>query len=130
MAESKYVIYVDDDEDDRMMLEESFKSFQNYKLKTFENGFELLEDLENKDAENYPCLIVLDINMPKLSGTDLLKLLKTNDSYKEIPVVMFTTGATPYNQLKFKELNTEVVGKPLTISSYNDVSKSLLGYCS
>ncbi len=129
MAKSKYVMYVDDDQDDRELLEETFENFNDYKLKTFPNGFELLDELNNKDSRNKPCLIVLDINMPKMSGIEVLNILKTNESLKKIPVVMFTTGAMPYNREKIKEFDTEVVGKPVNVSGYYEISKSLLNYC-
>ncbi|GAC1426286.1 MAG: response regulator [Flavisolibacter sp.] len=129
MAKSKYVMYVDDDQDDRELLEETFENFNDYQLKTFPNGFELLDALKNKDSRNTPCLIVLDINMPKMSGIEVLNILKTNESLKKIPVVMFTTGAMPYNREIIKEFDTEVVGKPVNVSGYYEISKSLLNYC-
>ncbi len=129
MADSKYIMYVDDDEDDRELLEETFQNFSEYKLQTFPNGYDLLEELENKKVRKKPCLILLDINMPKLSGIEVLSILKTNESYKDIPVIMFTTGAIPYNQKKIKELDTMVVGKPIHFSGYKEITKSLLSYC-
>ncbi len=129
MAKNKYLVYVDDDEDDRELLIDLFKGFTEYKLRTYENGYDLLENLGKTNHHDFPCLIVLDINMPMLNGIELLSLLKSNISYSNIPVVLFSTGVTPYNKAKVQQLKTDVITKPISISEYKKVGKSLLSYC-
>ena len=52
-----------------------------------EDGIEALKVLKNTSIK----LILLDWNMPKLNGFELLKQLKADDTYKSIPVIMVTT---------------------------------------
>lgn len=59
------------------------------KLITVSNGYELIQYLQNvKKGESYPDLIILTPAFLRISGTDLLQLLKTDDFYRLIPVVM------------------------------------------
>lgn len=129
MAELKYLAYVDDDEDDRELLSELFKAFSDYKLHTYANGYDLLDWLESSNDKDFPCLIILDINMPRLNGIDLLSLLKSHSSFCNIPVVLFSTGLIPYNKTKVLELKTDVISKPASISGYHQTCKALLSYC-
>ncbi|MHC4538618.1 MAG: response regulator [Planctomycetota bacterium] len=41
-----------------------------------------------------PCVILLDLNMPKMSGTEFLRIVKADDTLKTIPVIVFTTSST------------------------------------
>ena len=55
------------------------------------NGEEALKHLRGED-NNKPCLILLDLNMPKMNGIEFLEVVKTDDSLKRIPVVVLTTS--------------------------------------
>jgi CheY-like chemotaxis protein len=55
------------------------------------NGEEALEYLRN-DGNQEPCLILLDLNMPKMNGVEFLKIVKANETLKKIPIVVLTTS--------------------------------------
>src|SRR4051794_20128100 len=78
MAESKkqLIVYAEDDDDDMELMKESFENYShNVDLKCFSNGVDVLNYLMN-DAQPSPCLIVLDINLPGMSGKQVLKKLR------------------------------------------------------
>jgi CheY-like chemotaxis protein len=92
-----YILIAEDDADDRFLLETAFEEC-GYKDKLIfvENGIELMhflreEKLRNEVDRKFPAFIMLDLNMPKKDGREVLKELKENLEYKTIPVVVFTT---------------------------------------
>jgi CheY-like chemotaxis protein len=92
-----YILIAEDDADDRFLLETAFEEC-GYKDKLIfvENGIELMhfldeEKLRNEVDRKLPVFIMLDLNMPKKDGREVLKELKENPKYKTIPVVIFTT---------------------------------------
>ncbi|MEJ0032864.1 MAG: response regulator [Bacteroidota bacterium] len=62
-------------------------------VKYFDNGETTISYLDGtKDANELPKLIVLDLNMPVLNGTQTLIYLKRTVRYKNIPVIIFSTS--------------------------------------
>jgi CheY-like chemotaxis protein len=55
------------------------------------NGEEAIEYLRN-DGSQEPCLVLLDLNMPKMNGIEFLKIVKANETLKKIPIVVLTTS--------------------------------------
>jgi CheY-like chemotaxis protein len=89
------ILVVDDDEDDRLMINEAFGDIGYApEVKKFINGKALLHYMQSIDPSLYPSLLVLDNTLPELNALDLLNILKSNPSYKEIPVVVYTTLLT------------------------------------
>ncbi len=126
MMKEKYLVYVDDDPDDRMLFKEAFESIPGYKLLTLVNGFELLLFLKQRNEQELPFLVVLDINMPVMNGLEALSILKTSETYKNIPVVMFTTSANPDAVAYCRKLETEIIIKPTKYSEIRNVFTDLL----
>ena len=125
-----YVIYADDDPDDKAILEESFrKHATDKKLETVATGEELLEYLnKNIQSKGRPCLIILDQNMPGLQGDQVLQMLKTNEWYQDIPVVMFSTSSVmQIDLLKQFEVGLEI--KPDRYSGWENLAITLLKHC-
>jgi two-component system response regulator len=116
-----YILVAEDDADDRFLLETAFaeNGFKG-KLEFVENGVELLEYLRNLNAsENnaehpLPGFILLDLNMPKKDGREVLKEIKEDPRFKKIPVIVFTTTKNENEINRCYELgaNTYVV-KPV-----------------
>ena len=128
MRNESYVVYVDDDPDDRMFFKEGFNSIKDYDLLTLVNGFELLLYLKQRSTKEMPRLIVLDINMPVMDGMEALSLLKNNDNYKDIPVVMFSTSSNPTQVAYCKDLNTDFFIKPTKYGEIKNIVQDLLKY--
>lgn len=90
------ILLVEDDDDDIKLTELAFKKARILnKLYVVHDGEEAMEFLERcgRYAEApEPGLILLDLNMPRMSGRELLKKIKTNDRLRHIPVVVLTTS--------------------------------------
>src|SRR3954452_9776517 len=86
-----YILIAEDAADDRFLLQTAFEE-SGYKntLKFVENGVELIRHLkevtEQKNNDEFPGFILLDLNMPKKDGREVLKEIKENKIFKKIPV--------------------------------------------
>ena len=92
MRNSKPMLLVEDDRVDAMTVERAVKDLKitNQLVHTV-NGEEGLEYLRS-ESNKKPCLILLDLNMPKMNGIEFLKIVKADDVLKKIPVVVLTTS--------------------------------------
>jgi two-component system, response regulator len=86
------ILIAEDDEDDRLLISEAFADHCDCIRTRFVNdGLELWEYLQNEPI--LPGLIITDVNMPKLDGSQVLKKIKTNSRLMNIPIIMFTTSS-------------------------------------
>jgi len=93
MSNSKPILLVEDDNVDVMIVIRTIKDLKiNNPLVSTANGEEALEYLKN-DGNKKPCIILLDLNMPKMNGIEFLKIAKVDDTLKKIPVVVLTTSS-------------------------------------
>ena len=93
MRNSKPILLVEDDDVDVMTVERAFKDLKikNQMVNTA-NGEEALEYLKN-DSNRKPCIILLDLNTPKMNGLEFLKLIKADKTLRKIPVIILTTSS-------------------------------------
>jgi len=93
MKSSKSVMLVEDDNVDVMTVKRAFKDLNiKNQLIITTNGEEALEYLNNNDNTT-PCIILLDLNMPKMNGLEFLRTIKADENLKQIPVVVLTTSS-------------------------------------
>jgi len=86
------VLLVEDDSIDAMTVRRAFKDLNLVnKLSHRVNGEEALAYLEDP-SEEAPCVILLDLNMPRMNGIEFLKVIKANEHLKRIPVIVLTTS--------------------------------------
>lgn len=95
------ILLADDDGDDRLIFTQVFDLLGNNKavLSIVENGLEVIDFLEHITDDGLPDLIILDHNMPKMNGKQALSYIKTNERFKNINVIIYST----YNDAPFIE---------------------------
>ncbi len=92
MRSSKPIMIVEDDVADVLIIKKALNELQiNNKLVQLNNGEEGIDYLNNNSNEQ-PCIIFLDLNMPKMNGIEFLKIIKNEESLRQIPVVALTTS--------------------------------------
>ena len=124
------VFYTDDDEDDREFVAEAFQLHDDYiELKMFTDGIELLNHIDLQ-PQPHPCLIILDLNMPKIDGKDTLRMLRQKHGYENVPVVVFTTSSLPADSYFAQHYKAGFITKPLDLRQMTSIVERFLEYCS
>ena len=94
------------------------------------DGVDALKQLQQmKEDGTLPCLVVLDINMPRMDGRQTFVSLRNNPDFAAIPVVIFSTSSSPLDKLFFDKKDVEYITKPINYSFLVEVAKKLLYYC-
>jgi CheY-like chemotaxis protein len=116
---------VDDDEDDRLEIRSAFDELQPpVGILTLNNGQQLLAELELN--ETLPKLLLLDLNMPGLTGFDLLEQLRANPRLANLPVVIITTSSNDLDRQQSLTLGAiDFITKPTTYSQLADIAQRL-----
>jgi CheY-like chemotaxis protein len=92
MRSLKPVLLLEDDNVDAMTVIRAMKELKvSNPLVRVVNGEEAILYLQD-DANVKPCVILLDLNMPKMNGVEFLKIIKADPILRGIPVVVFTTS--------------------------------------
>ena len=95
-----------------------------------------IETVETKDGNNVldlarehsPDLILMDIQLPEVSGLDVTKWLKDDDDLKHIPVIAVTAFAMKGDEQKIREGGCEdYISKPISVTRFLEVIDSYLG---
>jgi CheY-like chemotaxis protein len=124
------VFYADDDEDDKEFVAEAFELYGDHiELKTFSDGMELLGYIDVYPTP-HPCLIILDINMPRIDGKDTLRILRQVPGYENVPVVVFTTSSLPADSYFAQHYKAGFITKPLDLRQMTSIVEKFLDYCS
>jgi CheY-like chemotaxis protein len=121
--EEIYILIAEDDADDRFLLQSAFEENGYHdRLHFVENGVEMISYLhnieENGDGEMLPRFILLDLNMPKKDGREVLKELKQHEQLKKIPVIVFSTTNNEQEMRRCYELGANsYITKPNSFES-------------
>ena len=108
MRNSRPVLLVEDDDVDAMTVKRALKDLNvTNPLAHTLNGEEALEYLKSEENKQ-PCIILLDLNMPRMNGIEFLKIIKANENFKRTPVVVLTTSRD--TQDKFETFALNVAG--------------------
>src|SRR6476469_9799746 len=127
----KFIMMCEDDIDDQEILEEVFMSIDpTFQLRFFNNGKKLVTYLQDVRDGDFPCLIVLDYNMPELNGAEILKNLRTNARLQQIPKIIWSTSNAPAYKSVCLELGASAyLVKPSKITVLEEMVKHMLSYC-
>jgi two-component system, response regulator len=115
------IVMADDDPDDRFLVGEAFKGHCScVKLHFVNDGQELLDYLH--EVAILPGLILLDINMPRMGGLEVLDYIKNKPKLINIPIIIFTTSSNKDVVLNSycKGANSFIV-KPSSIHRLEDI---------
>ena len=128
MLKYKKILLVDDDSDDRQIFEEILRDIDPESImESAENGLEMVAFLNKTEDEDLPGMIIIDQNMPKMTGKESLIFLKENPRYRSIPTIIYSTYQIRDFYRECLELGAQdVVAKPDTMQSYRDMIEQFL----
>ena len=123
MKSSKPILLVEDDNVDAMTVRRAMKDLN------VPNG--IIHQLDGEDALEYlrssdnkrPCVILLDLNMPRMNGIDFLKIIKNDDELKKIPVIVMTTSKDERDKMESFEFS--VAGYIIKSTDYKKFVEAL-----
>lgn len=121
------ILVAEDDADDQMLLSEAFNaSSYTGSLHFVLDGVELIRHLGESDL---PDLVLLDLNMPKLSGHEVLQRLRGQDRLRGLPVVVLSTsGSTEDVTRAYRSGANTYLQKPRTFSALVNLTNVLQRY--
>jgi chemotaxis family two-component system response regulator Rcp1 len=124
------LLLVEDNPGDVRLTQEALKDSRiSVNLTVARDGQEALDMLARKDEHSgvpRPDLILLDLNLPKKSGREVLEEIKADEDLKRIPVIVMTTSKAEQDIYKAYNLNANCyVTKPVDLDAFMYVVKSI-----
>ena len=120
------ILLVEDDDADAILIEEALLvRAGDRRITRAADGLDALECLRGP-VRYRPDLILLDLNMPRMNGSELLAILKQDPYFKTIPIVVLTTSDAPADIIDAYRRHTNAyVTKPVTLEAFMKVVRSM-----
>lgn len=130
--QSDHIVFLaEDDIDDQEMLTELMKEEDgSIEFLTANTGSKALDLLKNFSGKKIPCLIVLDYNLPEMSGAEILARLKDLPEYEKVLKVVWSTSNSPVYKKKCMDLGAySYIVKPTGIAEIKVIARELVELC-
>ena len=130
------ILVADDDQDDRQLTKEAFDEAKlTNDLRFVEDGAEVFEYLNRKGrfadprSSPWPSLLLLDLNMPRMDGREVLEKLQADPRFRPIRVIVMTTSKAEEDILRsYKLAASSYITKPITFEALVQVVQALGRY--
>jgi CheY-like chemotaxis protein len=126
MRTSKPILLVEDDNVDAMTVKRALKELKVTNPLVHQiNGEEALNYLR-ADNNHRPCVILLDLNMPRMNGIEFLKVAKADTELRQIPVIVLTTSKDEHDKMEsFQSSVAGYIVKPTDYKKFVEAIKTL-----
>lgn len=126
------ILIVEDNPADVFLIEQALKEHQiSYLLQVIDDGELALSFVQRSAQERgEPCpdLVLMDLNMPKHDGTDVLRGIRQNPEYSAVPVVVLTSSESPRDEQEAMRLGaTRFIKKPSNLDDFLRIGETLRG---
>jgi CheY-like chemotaxis protein len=127
MSTTLKILLIEDDADDIELLEEAFKiNHVAYELQVIMEGDKVAPYITQN--RNSPEVIVLDFNLPRVHGREILKMIKSSPDFKNIPLVVLTTSAAKEDIEYSLNLGADhFITKPTSLEGFADTVAVISG---
>jgi two-component system chemotaxis response regulator CheY len=115
MSENPRILLIEDTQSTRSLLAALIREITPAKIIECQNGLEAIKILPHTQVD----LIVTDLNMPDINGLELIRFLKSNKSFSQVPLIVVTTEASPRERQKTLALGVDAYfTKPFSTSEF------------
>jgi CheY-like chemotaxis protein len=122
-----HILLIEDNEGDILLTTEALQESKIInKVTVLKDGKLAIDFFKNiTDKSNTPDLVLLDINLPKKNGHEVLHYIKSSESYKQVPVIMLTTSSSENDILNsYKNYVNCYITKPIEANDFiNAIAK-------
>lgn len=125
-----HILLVEDNEGDILLTTEALHDAKIANdISVVKDGWDAVRFVEQRDEyakETVPDLILLDVNLPRMNGHEVLKHIKENDAIKHIPVIMLTTSSAESDIMKsYRNHANCYITKPVDVNDFIGVVTSI-----
>lgn len=127
MSHSVKIVMVEDDHGHAKLIEKNIRRANIANdIVHFDHGEAALEYLFSKEVGHNPLLILLDLNLPDMSGTDILEKVKSDENLRRAPVVVLTTTDDKVEIKRCYDLGCNVyITKPVDYEAFAGAIRQL-----
>lgn len=127
----RYVLLVEDDCDDQDILVSALKELEpDLNIHVLDSGDKALDFIFATTADSLPSLIVLDYNLPKWNGHQLLVFLQNEARFKTVPKLVWSTSSTWQHKQRCLDSGAQAyLVKPTTLEGIKSVALQMLSFC-
>ena len=124
---AKEILLVEDNPDDAELTRIAFaEAGVDYRLHVVGDGVQALAYLRGCSTSELPSLVLLDLNLPKLNGREVLEAIRANPATRSLPVVVLTTSAEPFDVDTVYELGANsYIQKPVEFERFVEVVRQI-----
>jgi CheY-like chemotaxis protein len=127
------ILLVEDNHGDALLTRKAFKHAKiASRITVAKNGEEAMQLLHRKGEHAnapMPDLILLDLNLPKKSGKDILKEIKSDPALRHIPVIVLTSSRAELDVAKTYDLHANsYIIKPVNLDQFSDIVSTIAHY--
>ncbi len=136
--EKKKILLVEDSKDDILLIQRAFnktKLAEKFELIVAQDGNQALTYLHDTDMSlvsqqgKIPMILLLDLNLPKMNGFEILQRIRSNDKTKLIPVIVFTSSKENQDITRSYILGANsYVRKPIDSGKFTSILQQIVSY--
>lgn len=135
MKNSPVILMVEDDPNDVLLLKRALRKERvTLPVQVVSDGQAAIDYLEgrggfaDRDRHPLPCLILMDLKMPRMSGLEVLSWLRNHQDLKDLPVFMLTSSGEPKDRQHAEDHGVEAYRvKPVTLEGLMHVAREIRG---
>ena len=130
MPACQKILIVDDDEDDRFLLERALNNNGVPEVDSVSSGEEAVEYVSKLKSDQQPHLIILDLAMRAMSGLDLLRWVRQNSIFDDVPIVVLSNSRNGEEKATAIALKAKAFYlKPAQHEGLDEIVKKALEHC-
>ena len=135
---SAHILIIDDNPSDVHLLRRALNAYGEFHINVAHDGEEAMEFIRKmrrqKESRGYeteplPCVIALDLHMPKYDGIQVLQAIRQDAELSHVEVVVLTGGASAREQAEILSLGARCQAKPSRLTEFEDLAANLAAIC-